>query len=258
MRTNRFLITIIVLLILGFIFSPSLGPVKNITNEIIYPVARFFTLCGIKTGNFFHTIGKIKDIAKENVDLKRKNLELEAKLTGFKEVEHENEILKKELGFSKGQKKYELIPAQVTARSPSGFLQSLKIDKGQRDGVKKGKPVLSQGFMIGKISQVYSESAEVLLITNSNSLVPVLLQNSRGTGLLKGGLGGLVVEDIALDTQIEIGEEVLTSGAGEEFPAGLPLGNIEKIISTKSEIFQKVSVKSPIELGKLEIVFVMQ
>lgn len=258
MKPNRFLITIIILLILGFIFSPRLGPLKNIVNEVTDPFASFFSHSTLSISNFFQTIRAIGDLAKENNELKKKNLELESKLADLKEVGHENEILKRELGFFQGQEEYQLIPSQVIARSPSGFLETLKIDKGKDDGVQLDRPVLSQGFMIGKISQVYSDSAEVFLITNSNSLVPVVLQDSRGTGLLRGGLAGLTIEDVALDTEIKIGEKVLTSGLGGELLAGLPIGAVEKVISIRSEIFQKTTVKSPVEFGKLEIVFVMR
>jgi rod shape-determining protein MreC len=200
----------------------------------------------------------IGTLSQENKSLSDENIILKSELSQLQEVRHDNEILKKEINFSQTYQAYELIPAQIIGRSASGFLQSLKINKGTKDGVVLGKPALSSGFMIGKISQVDAASSEIELVTNYSSLVPIVLQDSRGTGLLKGGLSGLTIEDIALDTQIKIGENVLTSGLGGDFPAGLPIGTIDKIVSLQSEIFQKASVKSPVELGKLEIVFIIK
>ncbi|MCL5795386.1 MAG: rod shape-determining protein MreC [Patescibacteria group bacterium] len=258
MKKNGFLITIIVILILGFILSPFLSPIKSVMHEITYPVAQFFTKSNNKVSNFFRLLKNIRALSKDNKALADENTLLKSQISQLQEVSHENDILKKEINFSQTNQTYELIPAQIIGRSPSGFLQSLKINKGKNDGIALNKPVLSLGFMIGKISQVDSTSAEIELIANYFSLLPIVLQNSRGTGLLKGGLNGLIIEDIALDTQIQIGENVLTSGLGGEFPAGLPIGTIEKVVSMQSEIFQKASVKSPIELGKLELVFIIK
>lgn len=258
MKKNGFLITIIIILILGFVLSPYLMPVKSVIYEITYPVAQFFTRSNDKISNFFRLLKNIGTLSKENKSLVDENISLKAELSSLSEVRHENEILKKEINFSQTYQAYELIPAQIIGRSASGFLQTLKLNKGKNDGVILGKPVLSLGFMIGKISQVDLASSEVELITNYSSLVPIVLQDSRGTGLLKGGLSGLIIEDIALDSKIKIGENVLTSGLGGEFPAGLPVGTVDKIISLQSEIFQKTSVKSPVDFGRLEIVFIIK
>lgn len=256
MKPSRFLIIIAIVAILGLAFSSFLNPARNIFLEVVSPFSRFFTNSGTRVGDFFHTIGSISQLAKDNKDLTTKNLELASTLANLKEVGHENALLKEELGFYQKEKENELVPSQVIGSSPSGFLQTIKVDKGTSDGVKPGSAVLSRGYLIGKVSQVNTNNSEIFLINNSNSLIPVVFQNSRGTGILKGGLSGMVVEDIALDSKIEIGEMVLTSGLGEETPAGLPIGTIEKILSVRSEIFQEVSVKSPIEFGKLEIVFI--
>ena len=134
----------------------------------------------------------------------------------------------------------------------------LKINKGSDDGVKDGQPVISHGYLIGVTSQTTSNNSEVFLITNTRSLVPIILQDSRGTGLLKGGLEGLIAREIPVDSEIKIGESVLTSGLGGDLPAGIPVGQVTDIISKESEIFQQVTVDSPVNIGKLEVVFIYQ
>lgn len=258
MKNNRFLFIILIIVVLGMIFSAALSPVRNIFIKIVSPVSRFFIVSGNRISDFSHTISSISRLVRENKDLSDKNFQLESELVGLKEVRHENDLLKQELGFYQKEKEKELIPAEVIGSSSSGFLQTVKIDKGSADGIKQGAAVLSRGFLVGKASQVNQDNSEVFLITNSNSLIPIILQNSRGTGILKGGLTGLTIEDIALDSKVQIGEAVLTSGLGEETPPGLPIGTVEKLLSARSEIFQKVSIKSPVEFGKLEIVFIIK
>jgi len=96
------------------------------------------------------------------------------------------------------------------------------------------------------------------LITDYNSLVPVILQDSRATGLLRGGLGGLVIEDIPLNIPIKAGEEVVTSGLGGTMPSGILVGKTNKIVSKEGDIFQKITLETPINIYYLEFVFVVQ
>lgn len=257
-KNIKFIFFIIALLILGFFFSSELVPIKNFFYQLTNPLSRVITDSSGKVKKFFADIRSIGDLTKENVQLEQENQQLKSKLAQLKEVEHENEILKTELGFSQEQKEYQLIPSEIIARSPTSFLQTLKIDKGSNDGVEKDKAVLSGGFLIGSIQEVGADYSEVFLITNAHSLIAAVLQESRGTGLLRGGLKGLTIEDVPLDTEIKAEELVVTSGLGGDLPAGLPIGTIDKIISSESEIFQRASVKSPVEFAKLEIVFVIK
>ena len=132
------------------------------------------------------------------------------------------------------------------------------MNRGADDGVKVGQAVVSQGYLVGRVESVEKYSSQVLLIANANSLIPVTLQVSRGTGLLQGGLTGLIVHSISADTQIQNDENVVTSDLGEEVPAAILVGRVLKIISSESEIFKKVAVSSPVEFNKLEIVFIIR
>ena len=75
--------------------------------------------------------------------------------------------------------------------------------------------------------------------------------------MLRGGFGGLTVEDIPLNIPIKKGEQVVTSGLGGDIPMGLMVGEVEDVVSREGEIFQKVTVKSPIQIYFLEFVFVV-
>jgi len=88
--------------------------------------------------------------------------------------------------------------------------------------------------------------------------VPALLQGSRAQGLLRGGISGLVVEKIPFDVAIGENEDILTSGLGDVFVKDIPIGKVAQVISKESEIFKEVSVSSPVEFDKLEVVFVIQ
>jgi len=254
----KFIFFIIALLILGFFFSSELRPIKDFFSQVFSPIGKRILTTSNSMGGFFSNLSQISNLASQNSSLEKENNEIKAELVLLKEVQHENEVLKKEIGFTATQKERELIPCKVISASPSSFFQTIRIDKGTKDGVTNGKAVLSGGFLIGTIQEAADNSSQVFLITNSQSLVAVILQESRGSGLLKGGLKGLTVENIPLDTPIKKGEIVITSGLGDGLLSGIAIGTVQDIISSQSEIFQRVNVESPIELGKIEIVFVIK
>lgn len=233
------------------------GP-KNVFWNLTKPISLALKASFGRVPNFFINITHVNQILKQNRNLINENLELQSQLNSLKEVTYENEILKKELNFSQVQNKAtQLVPVAIIGRT-SGYLKSVVVDKGNDNGLVKGQAVVSQGFLVGIVNSVTENSAEVTLVTDYKSLVPAVLQDSRGTGLLRGGLGGLIIEDIPLNIEIKTGENIVTSGLGGQVPSGISVGKAQGIISKPGEIFQKVSVDSPIDFSRLEVLFVVK
>lgn len=259
---KKWRLTIVTLVVVLILFLTSLfGWInwpKNVFWSIARPVGIVLNASFGSIPKFFRNIFHIKAIVKQNSNLVSENLKLQAELAKLQEIKYENEILKKELNFAKtADSDIKIFPAAVIGKT-SGYIKSVAIDKGQKDGLVKGQAVISQGFLVGTVGEVRSSSADVVLITDYNSLIPVVLQDSRGTGLIRGGLGGLVVEDIPLNISIKNNENVITSGLGGVIPAGLAIGVVRDLVSKPGEIFQKISVASPIEISKLEVLFIVK
>jgi len=260
MKKYRFLLIIIIVLFIGLLIAPggAIKPVKNIFFAVTKPFSFTGNIVADRVTMFFRNLVHLSSLAGENQKLILENLELQSKLSVLKEAQHENEILKKELGFANTQGDLKLIPANIIGRSITGFLRTIIIDRGTKNGIKSGQAVMSQGFLVGVVREVYENSSEVTLITNYNSLVPVILQDSRATGLLRGGLKGLTVEEIPLNIEVKTDERVVTSGLGGEIPPGILIGQVGEVISHEGEIFQKATVNSPVQIYYLEFVFVAQ
>ena len=255
----RLVIIIFALIIVGFFVDRAgyLSWPKNIAWQMAKPVGLIMSSSVGRVPNFFKNLFHLQTILKQNHDLVNENLLLQSRLASLSEVSYENEILKKELGFSKKEVSADLTPAAVIGQSP-GYLGEIVIDKGKNVGLEAGQAVVSQGFLIGIVTEVRQNNSEVKLISDYNSLIPVVSQDSRGTGLLRGGLQGLIIEDIPLNIVMKANEKITTSGLGGQFPAGIAIGTVGEIVSDKGEIFQKASVSSPIDFSKLEVIFVMK
>jgi len=122
----RTLIIILLLIIVGFLFLPQnfLKPVKN----VFFLVTKPFSIAGQfsvdKISSFFDNLFHLGSLPKENKKLIKENLDLQSQLAIIKEVQHENEILKKELGFFNIRGSMKLVPTNIIGRPSSGYLKS--------------------------------------------------------------------------------------------------------------------------------------
>jgi rod shape-determining protein MreC len=256
-RIIFFLIIIFVALIFLMIFSGSFRQsTKDVTYSITDGSSHVLSGFGQSLRRKFSFIFHIIDLKKQNNELTDKLLELQVDKSRINELEIENQLLKTEFGFFDQSVKGSLVPARIIVREPTSFFDYFVIDKGSDDGIVEGAPVIFNGVLVGQIKEVYSKNSKVVLVTSKDSLVQVMLQDCRAKGILKGGIGGLFVDNIVTDTDYKIGEYIITSGLGGKMRAGILIGKAGQTQSSSSGIFKSVEVTPIIDISTLEIVFV--
>ncbi|MEK7170916.1 MAG: rod shape-determining protein MreC [Patescibacteria group bacterium] len=251
---------IILVAVVGLIIASqfrAFTPVRDFSRVIITSPARLLDGFSFRLTSSIRVLFAISDLAGENAELKMRSSELEAELAKLKSVQSENETLRRDLNFKQSRSDLKLIPADVVSFSPSGQFQALTINQGSQDGIKVGQAVVSNGFLVGKVHRVANSTAEVWLVTNRNLITPVVLTGSQTIGLLSGGIRGLVVENIPLDIKVTVGEAVVTSSLESVYPAGIVVGKVENIISTKEDIFLTLRISTSVQFGNLTVVFVV-
>jgi len=260
LNTERILALVLVIIIVLSLILPKRffwNPIKGVFVTIASPIQKVIYKSATSVYNFFSVATNISKLAKENNNLKEEKDKLLADKANLIEVEKENEILREQLGFAK-KNSFKLVLGEVIAKDPTDIQNSLTIDVGEKAGIKEDMPVISSGMLVGKISEVHLTSSKVLLITNPNSIINTMLQESRAYGLVRGELGyGLVMESIPQETKINISDLVVTSGLGGNFPKGLLIGEVSEIISKQGEIFQSVLLRPVLDFSRLELVFVI-
>jgi rod shape-determining protein MreC len=141
------------------------------------------------------------------------------------------------------------LSARVIADSGGAFLRNVLVNAGARDGVARGQAALTGEGVVGRVSEVGNKTARILLLTDLNSHVPVMLEASNERALLDGDNSDqprlVFFEPKA---KIEPGDRIVTSGAGGAFPAGLPVGVVAAIDGGI------VRVEPYAELSRLDIV----
>ena len=254
-----FILLFVVIIISPFVFSPAKAVFMYLSKPFIITFDKIGDVFVSSPLNFFVTIHSIKNLTAENESLRQQVRQLETDQSAVIEIEKENENLRKQLGFVQSQKNLSLIPAEVVGKSPNNLMQYLILNQGEKAGIKVGQAVVYEGILVGKIEEVSQNTAKVFSISNPTAAVPVITQDSRAVGLIRGEIDyGLVIEDVSKDVALIPGENIITSGLGQEYPRGLLVGKIDKVLSQGADLFQKASVKTLIDSAKLEMVFVIK
>lgn len=250
-----FFIVVLILILL----VPS--KISQTTNNFILKVSQPLTSGMVKAGESIagtlSIFGEISNLRKENRRLAEDIIKAKVDSTKLEELEQENTSLKEALEYKEAHPEMKLLLAEIIGLDPTNFYDSLVLNKGSNDGVSDGMAVVYLGVLVGKIDQVTPDTSRVVLITSRDSIVQVMLESSRTTGILKGGISGMTLENIPLDTPIAESESIITSGLGGKLPKGIFVGSAGSEVSAKSDIFKTIEVKSPINFSKLENLFII-
>jgi len=250
---------IVVLLIAFFVILNLIGfskGVKNLIYLISQPIQKTFWKMGDEISDFFEMISEMRNLKKEDEELKLKIQELIAENVALKELKKENEILRTalELGL---QEEFKLEICQVIGKDISS--DTILINEGFKDGLTKDSPVITQQkILVGRISEVYKNFSKVQLITQKDTSFDAKILDTEISGLIKGeGNLRLFLDLIPPEKEIKKGDVVITTVLGGIFPRGLLVGEIEKVIKSDIEPWQQAKVKPAFNIEGLETLFII-
>jgi len=187
----------------------------------------------------------------ENERLKAENLMLSTRSQRYASLERENERLRGLLDSSVIFDQ-DVIVADVLAIETSPSARQIVVDKGSNQGVYVGQPLLDAFGVIGQISHVGPFSATALLITDTRHALPVLI-NRNGLRTIAVGVeraDELHLSFVSTNADIKLGDLVVTSGLGQRFPAGYPVGSIKDISVEPGSSFTTVVVEPSAKVGR--------
>jgi len=194
--------------------------------------------------------------ARENDQLRTANRQLRARLDALEETRLANQRLRKLLDF-KQSVNFNMLPAQVIAEDASSWFRTVVIDKGTRDGVREGLPVVVAEGVVGRTIQVAPYQSRVLLVTDASSAVAVLIQPTRSRAVCRGRGDRLMLDYALRSEKVAAGDQVVTSGMGGVFPKGLRVGRVIEAERGNYGLFQMVQVEPSVDFSRLEEVLVL-
>ena len=196
-------------------------------------------------------------VKKNNQMLRTENSQLKIQLMQMEEIQLENSRLNSLLQFS-SPVGFQLLPAKVIAMDPFPNHRLLTIDKGETHGLKKNMGAVIEQGVIGYVFRVYKDTAQVLLLSDRNAVLPVTVQRSRVHGLVEGyDERSLKLKYVKNEDDIQINDLLVTSGIDAFFPAGLPVGRISQIHKQQYGLSQDVDVSLTARLSQIEALFII-
>jgi rod shape-determining protein MreC len=231
--------------------------------QVLVPVQRALAETGITTNRWFQAVGDLDKIRAENASLRVANDRLTLENARLAEAAIAAQQGAK-LDAAQRALPYKTIAAPVIARDPSGVLKTIVIGGGTDQGVKVDQIVMSEQGVIGRITEVGSNYAKVLLVTDSASTVSALVQSSRASGIVRGQYGDtLVMEWILQSDPVKSGDVIVTAGLalGNDlrslYPKGLVIGTVVDVTKAEVSAYQRAVVAPAVDLRKLENVLVI-
>ena len=207
----------------------------------------------------------LTQVSVENERLLIEVAQLRSELQAVSESRAENERLHGLLVMAEPWSAHP-IAARVIASHPYHDVQTIIIDRGWADGIVRDRPVMAAGGLVGRVRVITEHTATVLLLTDPNSSVDVIDERSRVRGLLVGAVRSTAfrrpasltqLEYVSHDSDVQEGDELMTSGMDGIYPKGLPVGRVHELNKDEFGLFEEAWVLPLADMSRLEEVVVL-
>jgi rod shape-determining protein MreC len=228
--------------VLMWLIRPVQIAAQGTANWLIAIEENFVTLSGSKS---------------ENERLRKRIQALEVERQRLLEAEATHRKLQELLEF-RSQLPGKPVTASIIANSASSWFQGCIIDKGSADGVQKGMAVVTPLGVVGKVVSVTGRSAKVILMTDANSGIDVMVQRTRSRGIVSGSLdSGTVLKYMKRSEDVQVGDRLITTGQDGVFPKSMLAGTVIKVNKQSLGLFQSIEVQPAVHLSLVEEVLIV-
>jgi len=250
------LATVVVIVLL------SLGQYRSISSGLNPIREAYFVFEKVVTApfHFAQTLWRdyifLVDTRAENKDMKKRLDQARVQCMIVNQLKIENERLRSMLDFKSEHADYKFFPAGLLSQDITNVFKTVVVDRGKTSGFHADMPIVSPMGLVGRIIAVSPHTSQVLLVTDPNSAVPAIIEETRVKGIVKGtGTNVLSLEYVRTNELVQVGNMVVTSGMEGIFPKGLRIGRITEIKRDPNKIFVGITISPYVEMSKIEGVF---
>jgi len=243
----------IILIFLSNINFIGIKYLKLGVNEATYRLSAIVSYPEKKLNDTIIFLSEYLDVYEENQNLKDKIDKLNTKNLNYIYLENENKRLKEIVGenvrISDG------IVSRVLIDKDGKFLKSIILNKGTKDGIKKGMVVLEKNYLVGQVIEVNYTTSRAILISDLNSNIPVVIEPGSYQSILSGtGKYYGKIKYSKDELELNNNSVVYTSGSGGNFRAGLPVGKINNQIEDLAvQFFSDLSQLSYVKIQSINV-----
>ena len=199
----------------------------------------------------------------ENARLRRENRELRAEALANEALAAKASDLEKLVNYEQGRtypKGYRAVNAAVISFPAGPFTQQIAIDAGSSQGIRVNTPVVTGDGLVGRVTNVFSGSSVVTLLSDANSYVSARDLQTGVRGLIRHGPGNtLILDQVPKQVVVRKGDELVTDGTRDPrypdlYPYGIPIGRVSSVGIEDTASFLQVQVEPFANLGSLDSV----
>ena len=231
-----------------------LGALRSGIGVVIYPMEYLAGLPSRMYSQGTEIFSSRQELLQENSRLHAKQVLLERKLQRLTILEHENSRLRKLLASTKTLKKEQVLIAELISVDLDPFRHRVVLNKGTRDGVYEGQPLLGPKGIIGQVDKVSLVHSVAILISDPNHALLGVVARSGHRNLVvgTGNADKLELQHVVSTTDIAIGDLITTSGLDGRYPPDYPVAQITKISPISGEAFLSVEAKPLMDLNAIQ------
>ena len=229
----------------------TLQPLRSHLNLVLTPLYYIADLPTRAWDNTYQLLTSRADLMAENERLRAESLLMQSKLQKLAALTEQNVRLRELLNSSSLVDERVLV-AELVGVDPNPFTQRILINKGERDGVFLGQPLLDATGLMGQVVEVMPYTARVLLITDASHSLPVQV-NRNGLRAIAAGTGNnewLELRFVGDTADIRVDDILVSSGLGQRFPAGYPVGRVTSITQDPAQPFADVRVAPTAQVNR--------
>jgi rod shape-determining protein MreC len=204
----------------------------------------------------WHHYFALQNASRENERLHHENDTLKLQINQLQSKAAEADRLAALLNFRHAHQDVPMLGARVIGTSADTASETIYLDRGERDGIRRNMGVITPDGVVGKVIESYSDTSQVLLLTDKDSGVGAMLVDSRIQSPV-GGAGEplLAMKYVPNDDSVNLGDRVVTSGMDRIFPRDLPVGTVSQI--KDGNPFKQIRIRPAANLERLEEVIVL-
>ena len=242
---------VIVSVITYSLTNPTTNPVSSGINDTAAWTGRFFSEPVNMVVRFVNSVDNLVNTFEENSKLKRSIEQVDQLQVRVSDLEAENEKMREELKLKRVLSKFSTVNGTVITRNPDQWMETLVINVGSNEGIKKDMAVMSGKGLIGRIVEVNANSSKVLLLTSQQQNVgKVSARVQTGKGNSANGIvssfdyesGYYKMTQVDPKAEIKVGDQVITSGLGGIIPSTLLIGDVASVSMDDYGLFQEVEI----------------
>ncbi len=232
--------------------------IRKYTDTILAPVFYLASLPHDISGGFGQYVRSRHQLAEDNRKLQETLMLLKSELLKYRQLKQENRKLRALLE-SPIRTDSEVAVAEIMSVATDPFEQQIIINKGNEDKVFPGQPLIGEDGIIGQITSVSNGMSRALLLTDRRHAIPVRIVRNDIRAVVSGTgrPDELVITNLPRNSNVKVGDLLVTSGLGGKFPSGYPVGRVVDYIPDNGTGFAEVRARPVERLSRLRFVLLI-